>query len=223
MFVHFKGTPAITITADTQKGILTPIQANKLFHQKFQKIIDETPEVSIEIGGEEKATQKSIDDFKLALPFAILCVYFVLVILFDSLLQPFIIITAIPFGAAGVVYTFFFVGKDLNFFAVIGLLGLIGIVVNDSLIMVHHLNQLSKERPLTLELLVQGSKNRLRAVILTTITTVAGMTPTIFGFGGSEPFLIPLVLAVAGGLIFATIITLILVPTLYSFKLKRSS
>ena len=110
---------------------------------------------------------------------------------------------------------------DVSFFAGIGLLGLIGIVVNDSLIMVSHLNNLSKSKELTIELIVQGSKDRLRAVLLTTVTTVAGMTPTIFGFGGSEPFLIPLVLAVAGGLIFATIITLILVPTLYSFRIKK--
>ena len=104
-----------------------------------------------------------------------------------------------------------------------GLLGLIGIVVNDSLIMVSHLNNLSKDKDLSLDIIIQGSTDRLRAVLLTTITTVAGMAPTIFGFGGSEPYLIPLVLAVAGGLVFATSITLILVPTLYSFRVKRKT
>ncbi|HIC44103.1 MAG TPA: efflux RND transporter permease subunit, partial [Sulfurimonas sp.] len=175
-----------------------------------------------EIGGEDKTIKRSIEDFQMAVPFAILCIYFVLVLLFDSMTQPLIILAAIPFAIAGVIYTFFFWGMDISFFAGIGLLGLIGIVVNDSLIMVSHLNNLSSDKELTLDIIVQGSTDRLRAVILTTITTVAGMTPTIFGFGGSEPYLIPLVLAVVGGLVFATIITLVLVPTLYSFRIKKA-
>ena len=219
--IHFKGSRATTITADTDNKIITSLEANRLFREKFQKLIDDNPEIRTESGGEEKSTQRSINDFKVAIPFAILCIYFVLVLLFDSLIQPFIILAAIPFAIAGVIYTFFIFGMDVSFFAGIGLLGLIGIVVNDSLIMVSHLNNLSKSKELTIELIVQGSKDRLRAVLLTTVTTVAGMTPTIFGFGGSEPFLIPLVLAVAGGLVFATIITLILVPTLYSFRIKK--
>jgi len=218
--IHFKGSRATTITADTDNDIISSLEANKLFREKFQKIIEENPEIRMESEGEEKSTQKSIEDFKMAIPFAVVCIYFVLVLLFDSLIQPFIILMAIPFGIAGVIYTFFIFGMDISFFAGIGLLGLIGIVVNDSLIMVSHLNNLSKENELTIDMIVKGSTDRLRAVILTTITTVAGMTPTIFGFGGSEPFLIPLVLAVAGGLIFATIITLILVPTLYSFHIR---
>ena len=220
--IHFKGSRATTITADTENKIMTSLEANKLFREKFKRRIDENPEISMEIGGEDKSTKRSIEDFQMAVPFAILCVYFVLVLLFDSMTQPLIILAAIPFAIAGVIYTFFFWGMDISFFAGIGLLGLIGIVVNDSLIMVSHLNNLSSDKELTLDIIVQGSTDRLRAVILTTITTVAGMTPTIFGFGGSEPYLIPLVLAVVGGLVFATIITLVLVPTLYSFRIKTA-
>ena len=220
--IHFKGSRATTITADTDNKIITSLEANNLFRKRFKKIIEENPEISMEIRGEDKATKRSIEDFQTAIPFAILCVYFVLVILFDSMIQPLIILAAIPFAIAGVIYTFFFWGMNISFFAGIGLLGLIGIVVNDSLIMVSHLNNLSKDKEITLDIIVQGSTDRLRAVLLTTITTVAGMTPTIFGFGGSEPYLIPLVLAVAGGLVFATMITLILVPALYSFRIKKA-
>jgi multidrug efflux pump subunit AcrB len=87
--------------------------------------------------------------------------------------------------------------------------------------MVSHLNQISQGKELTFKLVMEGSKDRLRAVVLTTVTTVAGMAPTIFGIGGYEPFVVPIVLAVAGGLIFATSITLILIPILYSFKIKK--
>ena len=100
-------------------------------------------------------------------------------------------------------------------------MGLVGIIVNDGLIMVSHLNQVAKGKELTLDLVMEGSKDRLRAVVLTTVTTVAGMIPTIFGIGGYEPFLVPIVLAVAGGLIFASAVTLILIPILYSFKIKK--
>ena len=96
-----------------------------------------------------------------------------------------------------------------------GAMGLIGIIVNDGLIMVSHLNQISLGRELTMDLLLKGAKDRFRAVILTTVTTVLGMTPTIFGIGGYEPFLVPIVLAVAGGLVFATSLTLIFIPILY--------
>ena len=87
--------------------------------------------------------------------------------------------------------------------------------------MVSHLNQVAKGKELTLDLVMEGSKDRLRAVVLTTVPTVAGMVPTIFGIGGYEPFLVPIVLAVAGGLIFASAVTLILIPILYSFKIKK--
>ena len=103
----------------------------------------------------------------------------------------------------------------------IGSLGLVGIIVNDGLIMVSHLNQISMGRELTMELVLKGAKDRFRAVMLTTVTTVLGMAPTIFGIGGYEPFLVPIVLAVAGGLVFATTLILIFIPVLYSFKIKK--
>ena len=153
---------------------------------------------------------------------ALVGIYFVLVILFNSYFQPFIILVSIPFGLGGVLIVFYLHGLAISFLGLIGCLGLLGIIVNDGLIMVSHLNEIIKGKKLTLDLIISGAQDRLRAVLLTTITTVSGMIPTIYGFGGSEPFIVPIVLAIAGGLIFATAITLILVPILYSFKVPRS-
>jgi len=192
-----------------------------LIQEKFKVQIEGTPGLQVVFGGEEKATEESIQDFIVAFPFCILGIYFVLVLLFNSLIQPFIILATIPFGLAGVVISFYVFNLPLSFLGMIGSLGLVGIIVNDGLIMVSHLNQISSGRELTMELLLKGAKDRFRAVMLTTVTTVLGMAPTIFGIGGYEPFLVPIVLAVAGGLIFATTLILIFIPVLYSFKIKK--
>jgi multidrug efflux pump subunit AcrB len=218
---HYNGKPSISIYADVDEKVTTSSQVNKKIQEQFKNKMGENPGLQIVFGGEEKATQESIGDFIVAFPFAILGIYFVLTILFGSFFQPFIILASVPFGLAGVVISFFAFDLPLSFLAVIGSLGLVGIIVNDGLIMVSHLNQISRGKELTFELVMEGSKDRLRAVVLTTVTTVAGMTPTIFGIGGYEPFVVPIVLAVAGGLIFATSITLILIPILYSFKIKK--
>ena len=218
---HYNGKPSVTISADVDEKITSSSEVNGLIQKKFKNKIEGVPGLQIIFGGEEKETQKSIDDFMVAFPFAILGIYFVLVVLFDSFFQPFIILATVPFGLGGVIISFFVFDLNLSFLGVIGSLGLVGIIVNDGLIMVSHLNQVAKGKELTLDLVMEGSKDRLRAVVLTTVTTVAGMIPTIFGIGGYEPFLVPIVLAVAGGLIFASAVTLILIPILYSFKIKK--
>ncbi|MCK5619115.1 MAG: efflux RND transporter permease subunit, partial [Candidatus Krumholzibacteria bacterium] len=98
-----------------------------------------------------------------------------------------------------------------------GLIGLSGVVVNDSLVLVNHINRLRKERPKDrlLDIVSDGAADRLRAILLTTLTTVAGLLPLAYGIGGSDPFIAPMALAMGFGLLFATPITLALVPSLY--------
>jgi multidrug efflux pump subunit AcrB len=218
---HYNGRRSITITGDVDEKIITSKEINKLVYDKFFKRTELNPGLKLIFGGEEKATQESMQSFVKAFFAALIAIYFILILLFDSWFQPFIIMTAIPFGFAGVVIVFFLHGLPLSFMGLIGCLGLLGIVVNDSLIMVSHLNTLRKDHKLNIAMILKGAGDRLRAVLLTTITTVAGTIPTIYGFGGSEPFIVPVVLAIAGGLIFATLITLILVPVLYSFQIKK--
>ena len=218
---HYNGKPSVTISSDLDEKLTTSKKVKQLIQEKFKGQIEGTPGLQIVFGGEEKATEESIQDFIIAFPFCILGIYFVLVILFNSLIQPFIILATIPFGLAGVVISFYVFNLPLSFLGMIGSLGLVGIIVNDGLIMVSHLNQISMGRELTMELVLKGAKDRFRAVMLTTVTTVLGMAPTIFGIGGYEPFLVPIVLAVAGGLIFATTLILIFIPILYSFKIKK--
>lgn len=219
---HYNGRRSITIEGDVDEVHMTSAKANKIIKDKFSKEIEKTPGLRLVFGGQEKATQESLQSFGLAFICALLAIYAVLVILFESFAQPFIVLSALLFGLGGNLIVFSLHGLPISFMGIIGSLGLLGIVVNDSLIIVTHLNDLrEKNEKLSLQIIIDGAKTRLRPVILTTVTTVAGLLPTIYGFGGYEPFVVPLVLAVAGGLIFATFITLILVPTIYSFQLKE--
>lgn len=215
---HYNGHRAITITADVDESLITPLEANQKIAARFVKKIEGTTGIRLVFGGEEKATEESLESFFQAFVLAIIAIFCILVALFGSFILPFIVMMAIPFGLCGVVIFFYLHGLPLSFLAIVGSLGLVGIVVNDSLVMISHLNDKQKALgALSLDDIVTASTDRFRAVLLTTVTTVAGLLPTIYGIGGYEPFIVPIVLAVAGGLVFATTITLILVPVLYSF------
>ena len=149
---------------------------------------------------------------------AIAAIYFLLIILFNSLFQPILVLLAVPFGIVGVIVAFYLHGMNLSFLALLGTIGMAGVVINDSLVLVNHINQKIKKNPdeKVLELVAVGTKERFRAVILTTLTTVAGLLPLAYGLGGSDAFLKPMTLAMGYGLLFATFITLGLLPCMYS-------
>ena len=146
-------------------------------------------------------------------------IFVVLALTFNSLSRSLIIMLAIPFGIVGVVLAFWLHGKVLfGFFAAIGTLGLTGVVINDSIIM---LTKLDREfgkpaREMVNEQISGIAQTRLKAVVLTTLTTVAGVMPTAYGLAGYDAMLAEMMLALAWGLIFGTLITLLLVPCMYS-------
>jgi multidrug efflux pump subunit AcrB len=155
----------------------------------------------------------------MAIIMVLVLIYLVLAVLFDSLTKPFVIMLAIPFGVIGVALAFWLHGKVLfGFFAAIGTLGMIGVVINDSIIMLdkleHEFNPHEGDRNTQIAGIAQ---TRLRAVVLTTLTTVAGVLPTAYGLAGYDAMLAEMMLALAWGLCFGTLITLILIPCVYSF------
>jgi multidrug efflux pump subunit AcrB len=107
--------------------------------------------------------------------------------------------------------------EALGFLGMIGVIGLAGVVVNDSLVLVAHVNELQKRYPdrALRQIVAEGTSNRLRAVLLTTVSTVAGLLPLAYGIGGTDPYMGPMALALGWGLLFATPLTLLLVPCLY--------
>ncbi|MFC1496818.1 efflux RND transporter permease subunit, partial [Candidatus Margulisiibacteriota bacterium] len=139
----------------------------------------------------------------------------------NSFTEPIIVMLAIPFGLIGVVIAFAIHREPISFLGLIGILGLAGVVVNNSLVMLRFLNKKEESlceigEMLKIEHVADAAMLRFRPIVLTTITTVAGLLPSLYGlFGGRVDFLFPLLLALCWGLVFSSFITLFLIPTFY--------
>jgi multidrug efflux pump subunit AcrB len=213
---HYDGERTITITADIVPGTTTPLEVTKTVLNRFDLNRD-WPGMRFVVGGEAQETEESMRGLFRIFVLAAVGIYFLLVLLFNSMTQPFLVMIAIPFGIVGVIIAFALHGEPLGFVGMLGIIGLAGVVVNDSLVLVDHVNQLRKQRPdeSVFQLVVEGGSNRLRAVILTSLTTIAALIPLAYGIGGTDPYMAPMALALGYGLLFATPLTLILVPCLY--------
>jgi len=213
---HYDGERTITITADLVPGTTTSLEATEAVLSNFDLNRD-WPGMRIVAGGEAQETAESMSGLFKTFVIAIVGIYFLLVLLFNSFTQPFLVMVAIPFGIIGVIIAFALHGEPLGFIGMLGVVGLAGVVVNDSLVLVDHVNQLRHERPneTVFDLIVEGAANRLRPVLLTTLTTLSGLLPLAYGIGGSDPYMAPMALALGYGLLFATPLTLVLVPCLY--------
>jgi len=215
-FNHYKGERTIVVSGDVDKEKTTSIKIADAVKENFD-LPKDYPGMRLVIGGEAEESAKSLNELRIILGVAALIIYALLILLFNSFWQPFMVMLAVPFGLTGVIIAFAVHGEVLGFLAMIGVIGLAGVVVNDSLVLVNHLNELHKsepERPL-FDLVAEGTSNRLRAILLTTVSTVAGLLPLAYGIGGSDPYMGPMALALGYGLLFATPLTLILMPCLY--------
>ncbi|MCG8572273.1 MAG: efflux RND transporter permease subunit [Spirochaetes bacterium] len=218
---HEDGDRTFTITADLNTNDLTSMQILQMVQKEFGEEIDQHSDIFLDFGGEAMESQESLRDLGLAFLVAILLIYFILILLFNDLSQPFLIMLAIPFGIVGALLAFVAHSMPLSFMGIIGIIGLCGVVVNDCVVMVSFINKQMKNTDLSTfkTAIVDGAKERLRPVILTTITTVAGLLPTAYGIGGKSPMITPIAIAIAYGLLFATLLTLIFIPSIYCIRL----
>jgi len=214
-YYHYNNQRSITISGDVDKSKVSVGEVTKKINQYFDP--SKWPTMAIVIGGEAQETAESVQSLLVSFLVAVIGIYFLLILLFNSVVQPFIVICMIPFGIMGVIVAFALHRMDMGFLSMIGTVGLSGVVVNDALVMVHHLNALRQNRNgrELHELVVVGAGDRFRPVILTSLTTVVGLLPLAYGWGGSDPFLAPMALALGYGILFATPLTLICLPCLY--------
>ncbi len=213
---HLDGKRVVWITGDVDGKEATSYSVNELLKKEFSDIENEYPGYILKFGGEYEEQKETQANLLFSLVVALFLIFIILTAIFGSLLQPFIVMTAIPFGVVGVLIAFMVHGKPLTFFALMGTVGLTGIVVNDSVVLVDFINKLRKEGNDRRESLIEAGRIRLRPVLMTTITTVVGLLSVAYGFGGGDPFLKPMGLALIWGLFFATGLTLIMVPCIYA-------
>lgn len=178
------------------------------------KGIELPPNYSITVTGEEEKRQESMNSLLFALALSVILVYMVLASQFESLLHPFTILLTIPLAVVGAILLFFITGTTINMMGVIGIVMLVGIAVNNSIILVDRINQLKTDRPLT-DAIVQAGQQRIRPIIMTTLTTILALLPMTFSFGEGASLRSPMAIAVIGGLITSTLMSLMVIPCVY--------
>ena len=185
---------------------------------KVNQAISDIPlptDYKIKITGEEEKRKESMDALSFALMLSVILVFMVLAAEFESLLHPFTILTTIPFAIVGSILIFFIMGKTLNIMAVIGIIMLVGIAVNNSILLVDRILQIQKEGVSRVEAIKQAGQQRIRPILMTKLTTILAMLPLTFGFGESTSLRAPMALAVIGGLITSTIMSLVVIPCVF--------
>ncbi len=208
----------LTVTAEILEDQTTAIKVNRQLEKLLPEVEKDYPEVIVQLGGEFEDTAESLASLRKAFMLSALLIFFILTTLFRSLARPFIVMAAIPFGLIGVVIAFQVHNLPLSFMCMLGVIGLSGVVVNDSIILVDFIRQLRLKGTNAMQSIIEGCQLRLRPVILTTITTLVGLIPVAYGIGGLDPFLRPAALAVSWGLAFATSIILIVIPCLHAIQ-----
>ena len=208
---------SISITADVD---LSEANANEIL-AKFETehiapILLDYPSVNYSFEGEQREQRDTLSSLFKNFALALFVVYVLLAIPFKSYLQPLIIMSAIPFGFTGAVIGHIIMGMNLAVLSIIGIVALSGVVVNDSLVMVDFINRYKREDGKTsLEAALAAGPRRFRPILLTSITTFVGLFPLLIEKSVQAQFLIPMAISLAYGVLFATLITLILVPTSY--------
>jgi len=173
------------------------------------------PDYSIKVTGEEEKRQDSMKNLGFALILSIILVYMVMASIFESLIHPFTVLLTIPFAIVGSILTFFLLGRNFNIMAIIGIIMLGGIAVNSSIILIDRINQLRREGLIRRDAIILAGQQRLRPILMTTLTTILALIPLTIGFGESVQLRSPMALAVIGGLVTSTLMTLVVIPCVY--------
>ena len=208
---------SISVTADVD---LSEANANEIL-AKFElehilPILRDYPSVNYSFEGEQREQRDTLGSLFKNFALALFVVYVLLAVPFKSYLQPLIIMSAIPFGFTGAVIGHIIMGMNLAVLSIIGIVALSGVVVNDSLVMVDFINRYRREDGKTsLEAALAAGPRRFRPILLTSITTFVGLFPLLIEKSVQAQFLVPMAISLAYGVLFATLITLILVPTSY--------
>lgn len=218
------GQRRIMVTADiANDGVSASDQITNIQNNVLPEVLKNYPDVTYSFEGQSREQQKSMGSMKSVVPVILILMISVIVLTFRSWMQTLIVVLLIPFGFIGVAWGHYIHGMQLSLFSYLGMIALIGILINDSLVFVNAFNTNIKEGMRFDEAVVDAAISRFRPIVLTSITTIAGLAPLVLEKSFQAQFLIPMALSIAYGLAIATMVILILLPLLIvSFnKLKR--
>ncbi|MFC1815516.1 efflux RND transporter permease subunit [Thermodesulfobacteriota bacterium] len=206
----------ITVISDLDETIANASQiVTDLKQNFFPKLIERYPGLQYDLEGQEKRTRESIASLKRGFILALVGIFFLLASQFKSYYQPVIIMMAIPFGLIGAIVGHLIMGLQITMISLFGIVALSGIVVNDSLILIDFINRSIRRGADKDIAVVESGKSRFRPVLLTSVTTVAGLLPLLLERSFQAQFLVPMAVSISFGLLAATGLTLLYVPALY--------
>lgn len=212
------GRRVINVSADVNDQIANPDQVTAELMAQFPELEAQHPGVKIQAKGRQREMEESMTSLSRAMMVAMVIIFTILAWLFRSYIQPVIVMMSLPLGVVGVVFGHWIMGYDMTIISKIGFVALAGIVVNDALVLINFVNTSIAEGMDPFEAVIYGGKRRLRAILLTTLTTVLGLAPLVLETSFQAKFLIPMAITICFGLMFATFLTLVVVPSLYMIQ-----
>ena len=215
---HFENRPSIAsyereankrqivVEADINYKQNTPLAVNASMKNKLQSLKGDHPGISFFLGGEQKDTEENSKELLRIVIITFCGIFLLLTLLFNNIFQPFLISLTIPLAVLPVIWAFYFHGMTLTFFALIGMVALAGVIINNAIVLTSFMNTYRKEGMSHTPSIIAACKTRLRPIFLTTITTVSGILPTAYGIGGLDPFVVPLAMALGWGLAMGSVL-----------------
>ena len=205
----------VTVTAEVDAQTTTSREVNADLSRYLDSLLENYPGYSFRFAGEEEQYTQAISDIKKASLLAILLIYLILASILRSTFQPLIIMSVLPFCVTGVIVAILLRGEPMTLPAIIGMVALLGIVVNDSLLLLNFINRRARKLPSKAVAIVFSARYRFRPIVLTTLTTFSGLFSLMFAYKGQAGILAPMAASLGFGLVFSTFVILYLVPCLY--------
>tara|TARA_R110000823_G_scaffold27609_3_gene80305 strand:+ start:5120 stop:8203 length:3084 start_codon:yes stop_codon:yes gene_type:complete len=219
---HYFGKRTVTVYAeiDSQRTSVAAINAELAAWVARQDWLERYPLLRVVQGGEMEEQSEALGQLAVAAVICVLGIFAALVILFNSLSQPLLIMLAIPFGLLGVVVCYAVQGLSMGMMAITGIIGLVGVLVNDSLVLLHTLNKerAARGRRLSVAEVTEVAHRRFRPIFITSVTTAVGLMPTAYGILGENSYISPMVMSMAWGVVFGGLVSLVLLPVLYMIE-----
>lgn len=209
------------ISAEVDLDKNTPSAVIKQIEPKIEELVKKYPGYNVKYGGENEDTEDSFAALGRAFLFAAFIIFALLIVTFKNLLQPLLVLTSIPLGFMGVALAMFVHNRPFSFMAMLGVIALAGVIVNNSIVFTDFVNSERKRGKDEDDSILDAARTRLRPIVLTTLTTVCGLLPTAygetlyktFGIGGGDPFIVPIALSLGWGMAFGSLLTAIFFPS----------
>lgn len=206
-------TRYITVSCGVDEDHNVTLVSNKL--QKAIDKLDIPDGYKVEMTGEDETINESMKQLVLMLVLAVIFIYLIMVVQFQSLLSPFIIMFSIPLAFTGGFIALLLTGQEINVLAMLGFIMLSGLIVNNGIVLIDYINQARRAGASKKEAIIESGKTRVRPILMTVLTTVLAMLTTALGIGDGSDMMSPMAITLIGGLVYGTILTLIVIPCIY--------